>query len=118
MVESQDVQEAIRLIREALLSYAVDPLTGRIDMDLITTGKSSALRERQAELKRHVRALLSAKSTPHVDFYSLQQDMNAQSSITINEKWLRDVIEELVEEEFLTITGNPRRGNPILHRAM
>lgn len=109
------MQEAIRLVREALLSYAVDPLTGRIDMDLIVTGKSSALRERQSELKRQVKALLSTRPAS-LDFFTLQQEMAAQSSIPINEKWLRDVIEELCEEEEITISGNPRRGNPIIHR--
>ena len=29
------LMKAIRLVREALLSYAIDPLTGKIDMDLI-----------------------------------------------------------------------------------
>lgn len=115
-VESEDVTEAIRLVREALLANAIDPLTGKIDMDLIATGKSSALRERQAELKRQVRAMLSARPSPTIDLHALHAEMSAQSSIPVNDKWLRDVVEELVEEEFLYATGNVRRGNPILHR--
>lgn len=41
-VELPDVKEAIRLIKESLLLYALDPKTGRIDMDMIITGRSAA----------------------------------------------------------------------------
>jgi hypothetical protein len=34
----------------------------------------------------------------------------------VNEKWLRDVVEELVEEEFFAATGNVRRGVATLNR--
>lgn len=81
IVESQDVAEALRLIRDAMLSYAIDPLTGRIDMDLVTTGKSSALRERQAELKRQVKSMVTNKGHPSIEFSTLLAEMNAQSSI-------------------------------------
>lgn len=115
-VDSQDVLEAVRLVRDAMLSNAVDPLTGKIDMDLITTGKSSALRERQADLKKHVRSLISSRSAPHIDINTLLAELSAQSSIPVNEKWLRDVCQELVDEEFVRANGNLRRGNPVLHR--
>ena len=39
-VEVSDVEEAVRLIRTALQQSATDPKTGRIDMDIITTGVS------------------------------------------------------------------------------
>lgn len=117
-VESPDVSEAIRLVREAMLTNAIDPLTGKIDMDLINTGKSSALRERQAELKKHLRALLSARQAPQVDFSTLQAEMSAQSSIPVNEKWVRDILQELADEEVVRISGNIRRGNPIIHRLL
>jgi DNA replication licensing factor MCM4 len=115
-VALEDVQEAIRLVREAMLSNAVDPLTGKIDMDLINTGKSSALRERQADLKRQIKALLAARPSPSLDFGTLHAEMSAQSSIPVNDKWLRDVLEELVEEEFIRVTGNVRRGHCLLYR--
>ncbi len=80
-VEPLDVAEAIRLVREAMLSYAVDPLTGKIDMDMITTGKSSALRERQAELKRQVKAMIQNKAHTSIEFTTLLAEMTSQSSI-------------------------------------
>lgn len=80
-VDSVDVAEAIRLVREALLSYAIDPLTGKIDMDLISTGKSSALRERQAELKKQVKAMVMNKGISSIEFSTLFAELNSQSSI-------------------------------------
>ncbi len=119
-IEAEDVNEAIRLVREALLAYAIDPLTGRIDMDLITTGKSAASRERLADLKRHVKAFLVDRSAAHVDFNGLLSELNSHSSVPIVEKMLRDVLEELVEEDFIYCAngGSVRRGNPILHRQL
>jgi DNA replicative helicase MCM subunit Mcm2 (Cdc46/Mcm family) len=37
---------------------AIDPVTGTLDMDLITTGRSATSRARMADLTRAVRALL------------------------------------------------------------
>ena len=37
-VEATDVQEAIRLMNVATQKAATDPRTGKIDMDMITTG--------------------------------------------------------------------------------
>jgi hypothetical protein len=42
--------------------------------------------------------------------------MNGQSSIPVNETWLRSVVQELVDEEFFSVSGNIRRGSPILTR--
>lgn len=115
-VEPSDVAEAIRVVRDAMLSYAIDPLTGKIDMDLINTGKSNALRERQSDLKRSVKAMILSKGHNSIDIATLLAEMNAQSSIPVNERWIRDVVEELVEEEFFYTSGNIKRGNVILHR--
>lgn len=64
-----------------MLSNAIDPLTGRIDMDLINTGKSSAIRERQADLKRQLKALLSSRPMAAISFGALYAEITAQSSI-------------------------------------
>ena len=65
-----------------MLSYAVDPLTGRIDMDLISTGKSSAFRERQMELKKAIKAAFETGGLAQsVDFSALFTLVNSNSSI-------------------------------------
>ena len=69
------------MIREAMLSYAIDPLTGKIDMDLISTGKSSALRERQAELKKQIKNMVIDKDIRSIEFSTLAAEIASQSSI-------------------------------------
>lgn len=39
-IEKRDIDEAVRLIRTAMQQSATDPMTGEIDMDIITTGVS------------------------------------------------------------------------------
>jgi DNA replication licensing factor MCM4 len=53
-VERIDVAEAVRLVRSAIQQAAIDPRTGTIDMDLITTGRSANFRSRMADLVRNL----------------------------------------------------------------
>ena len=57
-VDSFDVLESIRLIRVALQQAAVDPLTGQIDMNLITTGFSSTLKDKINHIIEAVQKLI------------------------------------------------------------
>jgi DNA replication licensing factor MCM4 len=45
-IDKSDVAEAVRLIKTAMQQSATDPLTGEIDMDIITTGISRATTEK------------------------------------------------------------------------
>merc|ERR550539_1336488 len=51
-VEVSDVEEANRLHREALKQSATDPMSGKIDVTILTTGQSEATRKRRDEVKR------------------------------------------------------------------
>lgn len=53
-----DVVEAVRLMKSAIKDYATDPLTGRIDMDLIQTGVSVEERRRKEELDKEILQVL------------------------------------------------------------
>lgn len=83
--------EAIRLIREALLSYAIDPLTGKIDMDLINTGKSGAIREKVTQIKNIILDILNKKS-PSAEYSTLLADIkNIAGMVCIDDlcnRWL------------------------------
>merc|ERR1711915_355776 len=65
-VELIDVEEAARLHREALKQSATDPLTGRIDVSILTTGQSSAGRKRRAEVATALKDLLLKKKKPQL----------------------------------------------------
>jgi len=54
IVTSDDVNEAVRLIKSALKQAATDARTGLIDMSLLTEGQSSSDKRRKEDLKRAV----------------------------------------------------------------
>jgi DNA replication licensing factor MCM4 len=57
-VEKQDVDEAIRLIKVATQQAATDPVTGVIDMDLISTGMTTSSRVKLSTLSNTIRTIL------------------------------------------------------------
>ena len=62
VVERSDVKEAVRLMKVATQAAATDPRTGRIDMDMITTGRSTANREMEEALNLSLKELLAEVS--------------------------------------------------------
>ena len=58
-VDRRDVKEAVRLMRVATQAAATDPRTGRIDMDMITTGTSQVERDARDALAVAVKELLA-----------------------------------------------------------
>jgi DNA replication licensing factor MCM4 len=51
-VEKRDIDEAVRLIKTALQQSATDPMTGKIDFDIIATGISTSQTERVEMVKK------------------------------------------------------------------
>jgi DNA replication licensing factor MCM4 len=62
IVSKYDTQEAARLMKVATQTAATDPRTGRIDMDMITTGRSTSDREMEETLNVGLKELLSSVS--------------------------------------------------------
>uniref|UniRef100_A0A7S4IIL2 DNA helicase n=1 Tax=Odontella aurita TaxID=265563 RepID=A0A7S4IIL2_9STRA len=61
VVSRDDVREAVRLMRVATQAAATDPRTGRIDMDMIATGRSKREREEGETLRVHLKELLGER---------------------------------------------------------
>ena len=59
MVTRADTLEAVRLMKVATQAAATDPRTGRIDMDMIATGRSTVDREMEEQLILGIKELLS-----------------------------------------------------------
>ena len=114
VVLKSDVIEATRLMRVALQQAAIDPVTGTIDMDLITTGRSATSRARMADLTRAVRALLEEQEGA-VPFDEIMNLMKAQSDIDIPVQDLRGALRELEAEEYVVRSGDGR--NPTYIRS-
>ncbi|GJQ12006.1 hypothetical protein GpartN1_g3797.t1 [Galdieria partita] len=112
-VESQDVDEALRLVQVAMQQSAIDPITGTIDMDLITIGKSATKRSRIAKLGeaifqylQHTRASDAAVRTSDV-----LMEVKRSSSMQFTDQDFDDAIHYLVEEErIFRVAGGIRVG--------
>ena len=76
-VERIDVAEAVRLLRVALHQAAMDPDTGRIDMEKLITGHSAADRANIEVLATELRNMLAPRRGASVKFWKLLQDLNA-----------------------------------------
>lgn len=71
-----------RLHREALKQSATDPLSGKIDISILTTGLSSAARKKRVELAQALRKLIQAKGRVHtLNFQKLFQEMKDSSDL-------------------------------------
>jgi DNA replication licensing factor MCM4 len=80
LVELQDVAEAVRLIYVAQQQSATDPVTGIIDMDIIMTGRSAAVRQRTSLISKHVKRFLQENERSIFKFNVLLNEFNEQSS--------------------------------------
>jgi DNA replication licensing factor MCM4 len=72
-VTEEDVEEAIELMRVATLRSATDPVTGRIDFDIITTGRSQAAKQKVQIIAKKLSAMLTANESKYRKTTSLQQ---------------------------------------------
>ena len=93
LVEKSDVDEAVRLMQVATQTAATDPRTGRIDMDMITTGRTSANREMEESLSLTIKELLSERRGNRMAV----SDVRRQVSEVMNLSALRpdDIVETL-----------------------
>jgi DNA replication licensing factor MCM4 len=60
-VDIVDVEEAMRLHREALKQSAIDPKTGRIDASILTTGYSNEERRQREQIAHVINRLIKDK---------------------------------------------------------
>ncbi|GAA5944321.1 hypothetical protein JCM10213_003225 [Rhodosporidiobolus nylandii] len=106
-VEKEDVEEANRLIREALKESATDPLTGLIDLDLLG-GQSNQQRKLRGDLRREVLNLLMATpaaTSKGLRWGELTKQLEAQSSLPIDSSELAEVVRGLEGEGSVRVSG-------------
>jgi len=104
-VEPLDVEEALRLMKVATQRAAVDPNTGLIDMDAITTGVSASARQRQKDLVKALREIMNEQSGP-VNFLTLLDRLSDQSSVSIRQQDLDAALKRLADEGDVVISGS------------
>ena len=78
MVERRDVVEAIRLMKVATQTAATDPRTGRIDMDMITTGHAQVDRQAGEQLLAALKDLLKVKRGNRIAVADVRKELSEQ----------------------------------------
>lgn len=96
VVESVDVKEAIRLIKESLLLYAIDPRTGKIDIDMVISGKSQLNSKLIEDVRHNILKILKSKMN-YSDLYT---------RIGGDDKVFNDAIKELVNDDLIFYNKN------------
>lgn len=72
------MNEASRLLRQAIQEVATDPFTGKIDMDIINTGQGSSGRRTQHDLMDELRTKILSYKQDSMLWKSLYNDFKEQ----------------------------------------
>ncbi|KAG0211176.1 hypothetical protein BGX28_008356 [Mortierella sp. GBA30] len=113
-VEKEDVEEASRLIREGLKESAMDPRTGLLDMDLLTTGQGSYDRSHLEDMRRELLNLLNASDKVTLRWDDVLADFNAQSTVEVTEEQFSRVLSELEQQQYVKVSG--KRGLRVIKK--
>jgi DNA replication licensing factor MCM4 len=93
------------LILAALQASAVDPKTGRIDLDLVTTGISARSRIEHEQKRYALRQLLSTMEKPTIRWIELYRTFQDQCDTTISKQEFMTILNELLDEGVVHVTG-------------
>ncbi|XP_024880050.1 DNA replication licensing factor MCM4 isoform X2 [Temnothorax curvispinosus] len=106
VVEILDVEEAWRLHREALKQSAIDPLSGKIDISILTTGMSLAARKRRQELVEALKRLIKGKDkAPTLNYQKIFTELKESSSTLVTREMFEDALKELQDDGVVIVTG-------------
>lgn len=127
-VEVVDVEEAWRLHREALKQSATDPLSGKIDVGILTTGLSATARKKRADLIAFIKDILKKKNkTKTIPYQKVFTEVKENSQIVsflncfrssfltelffqlITREQFEDAMKELQDDGIVTVMGNTVR---------
>jgi len=92
VVTRDDVREAVRLMKVATQAAATDPRTGRIDMDMITTGRSTAERELEENLAASLKELLVERRGNRLGVSEIRRQLSEILNAQVQQEDLTDIL--------------------------
>jgi len=104
-VQASDVQEAMRLMKNATQTAATDPRTGCIDMDAIVTGRTAAMREETEQIGEAIMAIINQSGRTGTTQMELFKQLQEASSLPISQSQMQDASKILEQEGKLRMTG-------------
>lgn len=104
-VEEEDVDEALRLVKSALRMSALDPNTGKIDMNLFAAGKARGVDTMSKYLERAIIDKLKEKSDGSgLQTTKLLEGLRQTSDAVIAPGDLREALRRLEQQEEVVLT--------------
>ena len=91
VVEIKDADRAIKLVKASLQDTVVDPETGKIDIDIVTSGTTHS---KQTALTTVLHLIKEAMGTG-IDMVPIEQIIEDADEKGINENKVKDALEEL-----------------------
>ena len=91
-VERQDVERAIRLTRASLEELATDPETGKIDIDIITSGQTHTMLSNMKKVLNFIREKVNVDK---VDTVSIEEIISEGKTHGIEADRVRDILGQL-----------------------
>lgn len=109
-VTRDDVLEAVRLIKSALMTAATDS-QGRIDMSLLTEGTSTADRKRKEDMKDAVLKLLDELTAggQNVRYAEVAKKLGENTGVPIESSDFAECMRALEMDGSITVTGEGAR---------
>ena len=102
------LKEAVRLIKSAIKDYATDPVTGRIDMDMIQTGTTAQQRRVQEDLVSEIMKIIEENNNL-IRFNDLSVKLNERSSFRVENLVINEGLRRLQQEGKIMETGDSHR---------
>lgn len=104
-VEVEDVQEAYRLMREAIRTSAMDPRTGKIDMGMLNTGTGQGQRRLREDMRKEILTILSSGGGRGVKWVDAVKTLAGQSSVKVDSAEFSEVIKSMEAEGIVKVVG-------------
>ncbi|KAK5648977.1 hypothetical protein RI129_003869 [Pyrocoelia pectoralis] len=104
-VTVDDVEEACRLHREALKQSAVDPVSGKIDIGILTTGLSATARKRRSELVSALTTMIKSKGKSTLNYDKVLVELKESSNLMITKEQFEDALRELKDDGLVILVG-------------
>lgn len=108
-VDVVDIEEAKRLHREALKQSAMDPKTGMIDINILTTGLSITDRKKRIDIAKAIMELLKGKGkAAALNYFKVYEEFRDSSDIKINRSLFDDALKLLKDDSLVMVSEDKK----------
>lgn len=92
IVTREDAKESVRLLKVATQAAATDPRTGKIDMDMINTGRTTVDREMEENLYTAVKGIISQSRGNRLAVRDISRELSEISDQSVSQE---DIVNSL-----------------------